>query len=96
MGDKSPKVCAVGFEPTPPKRTGLEPVALDHSAMHTSRWLPPRIELGSKGSKPFVMTTTLWKQYSWWEPNPRPPAHKTSALTTELHEHITWRLKNIN
>ena len=28
-------------------------------------------------------------QYSLWGSNPRPMAHKTIALTTELHEHLS-------
>ena len=34
-----PFLRAVGFEPTPPKRTELKSVALDHSAMHVVRSL---------------------------------------------------------
>ena len=38
------------------------------------------------------MSGCLWRTYSLWGSNPRPMAHKTIALTTELREHLV-RLK---
>ena len=47
-----------------------------------------RVELTSPASKSRCFTLKLTRLFSRWGSNPRPSAHKTDALPTELHEMI--------
>ena len=45
-----------------------------------------RVELTSPTRKGRCFTLKLTRLFSSWGSNPRPSAHKTDALPTELHE----------
>ena len=72
-----------GFEPSPPKRLDLKSSALDHSANRARiAWIRYYL-LDIIIFNYFCCTEVI---YSMWGSNPRPWAHKTHALPTELNE----------